>query len=165
MLRTQTLRTSATILLGAGALLALAGCSQPQQDASQEPRATTIEQWQHEFDRCMKGKGVNTEGGGIPVNPDGSPLEPDENGVDVDAAVQQCTDEVGVAPEGDPADTDELYTEQLLTYAKCMREAGYDVPDPNPNNGGIVVQPNGGPDADPADVERCNEEAGLNDLG
>ena len=46
-----------------------------------------------------------------------------------------------------------------------MREAGYDVPDPNPNNGGIVVQPNGGPDADPADVERCNEEAGLNDLG
>ena len=113
----------------------------------------------------MKEKGVNTEGGGIPVNPDGSPLEPDENGVDVDAAVQQCTDEVGVAPEGDPADTDEMYTEQLLTYAKCMREAGYDVPDPNPNNGGIVVQPNGGPDADPADVERCIEEAGLNDLG
>lgn len=68
---------------------------------------------------------------------------------------------MGPAPEAANPLTDEQLNEQLLTYAKCMREAGYDVPDPKPNGEGITVQQNGGPEADPADVQRCTEEAGL----
>lgn len=160
MFRTRTSRTAAAALLvGAGAMLALTGCSANEQPELQQNHAVSAEQWQHDFERCLKEEGI--ENPGIPVNPDGSPIEGDEGEADLEAALQTCDKKVGPAPEGANPVTDEQLNEQMLTFAKCMREAGYDVPDPKPNGEGIIVQQNGGPEADPADVQRCTEEAGL----
>ena len=159
MFRTRTARAAATaLLISASAMLALAGCSANEPELQQN-EAASMEQWQHDFERCLKEEGI--ENAGIPVNPDGSPIEGDEGEADLEAALQTCDNKVGPAPGGANPVTDEQLNEQLLTYAKCMREAGYDVPDPKSNGEGIIVQQNGGPEADPADVQRCTEEAGL----
>ncbi|MFD2675122.1 hypothetical protein [Gulosibacter bifidus] len=165
MLNSRAARFATALLLGGGALLSLAGCATNEQPELKKDHASSVEQWQHDFDRCLRDEGIEPENAGIPVNPDGSPVEANADSAALDAALQTCTEKVGPAPQGAGVATDEQLNEQLLTFAKCMREAGYDVADPNPNAGGITVQQNGGPDADPADVKRCSEEAGLENQG
>lgn len=164
MFRTPTLRGASTLALTIGALLACTGCAAqaPQQlDKSQE---STFEQWQHEFDRCMQQEGIAPEDLAIPVSPDGSPAAPAADTADVDAALQTCSNKVGPAPDGTGTVVDDQLNEQLLAYAKCMRDAGYDVADPTTNDGGVTIQQQG-VDADPADISRCTEQAGLQHLG
>lgn len=143
------------------AVLALTGCAS---EKSEMPTDTAVseEQWQHDFESCLKDEGVELdESGGIPVNPDGT-FGDGEDGGDTEAALQKCSEKLGPAPQSGGAANDEQLEEQMQAYAKCMREAGYDVPDPKlDDNGAGVVH--GGPDADPADVERCTAEAGLGD--
>lgn len=161
MFRTRTARAAATaLLISASAMLALAGCSANEPELQQN-EAASMEQWQHDFDRCLKENGLDSANAGIPVNPDGSPIETNEDGTDVGAVLQNCADQVGPVPQSADSVTDEQLNEQLLAYAKCMREAGYDVPDPQPDANGFVVQQNGGPEADPSDIERCSQQAGL----
>lgn len=164
MFHTTSLRSAFALTLAAGALLTLTGCASAAPQELETNQRVTFEQWQHDFDRCMKDQGVLPEDLAIPVNPDGSPASSNVGGPDVDAALQTCANQVGPAPDGTGTVVDEALNEQLLAYAKCMREAGYDVPDPTTNSAGITLQQQG-IDADPSDIARCTEQAGLQHLG
>lgn len=147
-----------------GAMLVLGACGDKTTDAGEESSidnaAGSVEQWQHDFTQCMKAEGIELgEGGGIPVNEDGS-FSGDEDSGDFDKALQTCEEKLGPPPaQAEPIGSGEL-EEQMLAFTQCMREAGYDVPDPDFGSGqGPVIS--GVPDADPADIERCSSEAGL----
>lgn len=164
---TRAKRSAIAAVFGLSAVAMFAGCS-----AQASPGATgdlekteqvAGDEWQHEFDKCMEAAGVDLDAG-IPVNADSSGVAPGSSeGGDFGAAQSECTAKLGPAPTaGDVPDDAEL-TSMMLDLAKCMRAAGYDMPDPKPvdSSSGFSVQPLGVPDADPADVERCNIEAGL----
>lgn len=158
----QLAKTRATAMIAIatfGALLGLSGCTKAAEPDMAVDPATSVEQWQHDFERCMRDEGVELgEGGGIPVNSDGSFGGTGDSG-DFEAALQKCTTKLGPAPQAEGGVSDVELEALMLRFAKCMREAGYDVPDPTFDSDGSNVL--GVPDADPADVERCTTEAGL----
>ncbi|GAA1364757.1 hypothetical protein GCM10009637_13540 [Brevibacterium luteolum] len=148
-----------------GAVLILSACGGASQEMDEDTgggadSASTVEQWQHDFTGCMSDEGIElAEGGGIPVNADGSFGGSEDSG-DFDRALQACEEKLGPPPQDAEAISDDELEAQLLRFAKCMREAGYDAPDPDFGSGdGPVIS--GVPDADPEDVEQCSAEAGL----
>ncbi|QIN29831.1 hypothetical protein [Brevibacterium luteolum] len=147
------------------AVLVLSACGGANKEMEEDTgggadSASSVEQWQHDFTRCMSDEGIElADGGGIPVNADGSFGGSEDSG-DFDRALQTCEEKLGPPPQDAGAVGDEELEAQLLRFSKCMREAGYDVPDPDFGSGeGPVIS--GVPDADPEDVERCSAEAGL----
>jgi hypothetical protein len=52
---------------------------------------------------------------------------------------------------GQPPKPSPQQQQQLLAFARCMRQHGINVPDPNPNGGGIVVKGGPGTRANPDD--------------
>jgi hypothetical protein len=94
------------------------------------------------FARCMRAHGVNMAD---PIVSDGNisiqmPRNTDKQ--KADAAQQACKQYLpngGVPPTLSPQQL-----EQARKYAQCMRQHGVDMPDPDPNNGGLRVR-NGDP--------------------
>lgn len=154
--------SSIATLLGTcvAVVAALTGCTSSQGNVDiGSTSAQSLEQWQHDFQRCMGEHGIELgEGGAIPVNADGS-FGGSADGADFDAAMQACEERLGPPPADAGTQLDEDTKAQILRFTKCMREAGYDMPDPDFESGEVVVS--GGADADPQDVERCSTEAGL----
>jgi hypothetical protein len=125
------------------------------------------------FAECMREHGVDmpdpTPGGGVRMNGDG--LSEDQ----MEAAQSACQKWMDMAePEDGGHELSEEEKQSFLDMAACMRERGYDYPDPT-FDGGRVTQkmekPKGedvpGPD-DPAfknDMEECSAEAGLEPPG
>jgi hypothetical protein len=126
------------------------------------------------YAQCMREHGVDMPdpepGGGISINGEG--LSPEQ----MEAAQTACQKWMDMA---EPADGGRELTEEekqsFLEMAACMRERGYNFPDPV-FDGGRVTQkiegkpgsaPGPGPD-DPAfrkDMEECSAEAGLEPPG
>ncbi|MEF3402510.1 hypothetical protein [Agromyces sp. CCNWLW203] len=172
-------------LAGIGLLLAaLTACAPDTADtpelASGDSDAA-YEDWSIDFTACMKGEGVDmsmtfadASGSASSGAPSGDvevhqpdPVDPGEVDLEaMEAAHEKCIDEVGEppVPPGMP-DADEM-NEAMLAFAACMREAGYDYPDPEISNDGGVVAMQAMPadDIDPAVMEACNEEAGFPDM-
>ncbi|MHA3683572.1 hypothetical protein ACXR2T_11415 [Leucobacter sp. HY1910] len=158
---------AAIALIGLTAVATLAGCSTQASPGTTGDLAKTAEmgaeEWQHEFEKCMKAEGVDLDAG-IPMNADTSGVAPGASeGGDYGAAQTACTTKLGAAPVASDVPDDAELTSMMLDMAKCMRAAGYDMPDPKPvdSSSGMSVQQWGVPDADPADIERCTVEAGL----
>jgi hypothetical protein len=119
-----------------------------------------------EFAQCMRDHGVDMEDpqfdgegrGGIDLQ-----VTP-ENEDEVDAAQEACQsileDTMGEL-EMDPEQEAEM-REQMLEYAQCMRDHGVDMPDPQFEDGGFVVQEDvsNDPDFEAADEECRPEEMG-----
>lgn len=167
LIKPGVLQVSAAVC-AATLMLSACGDSTDQKDSSgasaetelNAGSASNVEQWQHDFTQCMNDEGIELgDGGAIPVNPDGS-FGGSEDPAAFDAALQSCEEKIGPPPQdANVADNSELEA-MMLEFSRCMREAGYDVPDPDFSSGqGPVVS--GVPDADPADVEQCSNEAGL----
>jgi hypothetical protein len=52
--------------------------------------------------------------------------------------------------------------EAAIAWARCMREQGIDVPDPQVSNGRVIIRPRGGPgDVDPDEFEAAREKCGT----
>jgi hypothetical protein len=120
------------------------------------------------FAQCMREHGVDmpdpTPGGGVQV--DGRGLSQDE----MEAAQSACQKWMDMAePEDGGQELSEEEKQSFLDMAACMRERGYNFPDPT-FDGGRVTQKTEkgdgdlpGPD-DPAfkkDMDECSAEAGL----
>lgn len=163
-------RRALLALVGVTLLAGLAACA-PTPDASDRRDGLdspsdeqVFEDWRLALDDCMAEAGFDLpsvaiqgeDGGGNAVS-----VDPDEVDLEaLEAAQEVCFEKVGDPPaqEGVPSD-DEMH-ELQLDFAKCMREAGYEYPDPAPGKGGAVsAMP--ADEFDPADIDRCTEEAGL----
>lgn len=153
----RTLRTSLTVMLGSALLLGLGACAPKASDdggpAGESP-AVSMAQWRQDVDGCMKTAGFDLGGTGS----DGMTESVDMSKFDKDAfdlAYTSCIKKIGDAPvdENQPTD-DEMFAAQLA-FAKCMRDAGYDYPDPV--KGGVSQA--FGPDTDPKVVDACSVKA------
>jgi hypothetical protein len=119
--------------------------------------------------RCMRDEGVdipdpetdedgNIQRGRIQVGP-GSDIQPEE----FEAAQEVC----GEPPGSEMSPQDEAAMQDAaLEFAQCMRDKGYDMPDPDVSNGGMRIQGDSGIDMnDPQvqeDMNECQEAfAGL----
>jgi hypothetical protein len=98
-----------------------------------EDSVLSFDDWQLEYAACMRGKGVN-----IP-DPSGGSMQLDDGGDPeaLAAATEECREELGdpPVPEGGFEADDEQMTADMLKTAQCLRDRGYEVPDPDPETG------------------------------
>lgn len=110
-----------------------------------------------QFAKCMREHGIDmpdpqvSDGGGVLVAIDGGPGA--ENGPDpkeLEAANKDCQHFLEGAATGfdPPSEEDQKkMQEQALTFAKCMRDHGVDMPDPQFGDGGTFsISVGAGPD-------------------
>jgi hypothetical protein len=121
-----------------------------------------------EFAQCMRENGVDMEdpqpGGGVMVNGEGIPPE------QMEAAQAACQRWMDMAmPEDGGMELTEEEKQKFLDMAACMRERGYDFPDPTFDGGRVtqkIQKPEDGQPGpeDPAfeqDRKDCEAEAGM----
>ena len=132
------------------------------------------------YAQCMRDHGIDVpdptftdDGGGMTQRiPEGEDPESDE----FQAAEEECRSAMEDAlPEPEQLSPEEQAErqDQLLEMAQCMRDKGYDMPDPEVNgDGGVQIQMRGGPGGPQGDgsgpdeqmqqdQEECNEQAGM----
>ncbi len=138
-----------------------------------------------EYAQCMREHGIDmpdpqfdSDGNGGGLVQQRGPENPDEEEMQAaDEACHHIMDDV--EPEGGPIDPERQaeMQDQLTEVAKCMREKGYDMPDPQvDDNGRVTMQAGpgdggGGPpdegedDEFQQDMEDCQEQAGMEPPG
>jgi len=155
------------------------GGAQPEREMSAEQQDAILE-----FAQCMRDHGIDMpdpeissdggvmiRGGGPGDAPEGGPG--DEEWEAANEACQPIMDEAMPEVEIDPEEQAEMQ-DQMVEVAQCMRERGYDMPDPQVDgNGRITVEmgaPDGGgdqgevmppDDEQQEDMEECQEAAGM----
>ena len=158
---------------GIALLLALSACAPNGADSADLKSGDSdaaYEEWSAEFTSCMKGEGIDmqmaTTADGTASDSttmdSGEAVDPDEIDVEaMDAANRKCIDKVGEPPviPGMP-DAEEM-NEASLRFAACMRERGYDYPDPEISADGSVGMSEAMSidEFDPADIDACSEAA------
>jgi hypothetical protein len=133
----------------------VASLSDSNQPSAQQQNSDgkTDEDKQREFARCMREHGVNV--------PDPAPGDTGirlEDGADprdekVQAAQEACKPLLPNGGEPQPMDEEQL--EQAREHAKCMREHGIDMPDPDPNKPGTRIPEGVDPEKAKAATEAC----------
>lgn len=172
----------AIALAGLSLLLLLTGCSSDSGaggDASGSGELSSgteqqaFDEWNAAFDDCMKEQGIDLErfrshaddGSGSSGESDGHEAIAIPDDFDLalyESANETCTERVGAPPVPPGAPEQEELQEMMLAFAACMREAGYDYPDPEFDGGGAVAAMPAD-EYDPADLDRCTELAGLDE--
>ncbi|MFC9559626.1 hypothetical protein [Agromyces sp. NPDC056965] len=167
-----TIRTKrrgfATALLAAVAVtVALAGCSVAPGSGGDGAGGGELEsgnaeaiyaEWNDKFQDCMKDKGFDLSDMSESISTDDAEA--------MTEAADACYEKVGEPPADPNVPSNEELNEQMLAFAKCMREAGYDYPDPKIDpNGGVAMGQAMPADWDSADIDNCSEEAGMGAAG
>ena len=168
------MRTRLTVLAAIGAAVLLAGCGAKPDDGSKVASISgpsssapakaadnkSDEDKMRDFAKCMREHGVDMPDpkpagdGGMAVTLGGG-----EN-IDrtkVDAAQTACKHLMPNGGEMKPPSPEEL--DKLRKEAKCMRDHGIDMPDPDPSGKGATRM--GGPGDDPAKFEAAAKACGL----
>lgn len=164
-LPTRTIRRTVAGSLAAAAgallLLGLTACS-PSADKGQDLKTddyeTSIVDWRQQMDDCMKEAGFDLTGGDSGEG--GSTGSVDTSQFDMDAldkASAACTGKIGEPPVDPNQPTEDEMFDTQLAFAKCMRESGYDYPDPVKGSGGMSAA--FGSDVDPNTVDACSAKA------
>jgi hypothetical protein len=154
--------TVALLAIAGGAVTACGGGKSGKGGTPASASADPFEQGR-KFARCMREHGVDLpdpgQGGGGLLSPSaGQRLDP--NSPTVKAAREACKafdpNVGGAAPP--PIDPTQLA--QMRDYAKCMREHGVDMPDPDPgaNGGGNVLNTNPNDPVFKAAGEACKDK-------
>ncbi|MGI9823094.1 hypothetical protein [Agromyces sp. Marseille-Q5079] len=174
--RTPRRARAGLALAGIGLLLATLTACTPGPAETPELVAgdsdAAYDEWAIDFGACMKAEGIDLEMSAATSGSSGddaSTQSLDVGEVDLeamDAANEKCIDEVGEPPVQPGMPDAEEMNEAMLAFAACMREAGYDYPDPEiSTDGGIVaMEAMSADEMDPADVDACNEQAGFPDM-
>ncbi|MBJ7358777.1 hypothetical protein [Nocardioides sp.] len=152
---------------GGAALPDAAGASSsdeaPDDEADLDPEDAMLK-----FAQCMREHGVDMPdpepGGGIHINGEGIPEE------QVDAAHEACQKWMDMAmPEDGGRELTEEEKQSFLDMAACMRDRGYDFPDPEFDGGRVTQRIEKGADGGPGpedpgfeeDRKACEAEAGI----
>lgn len=163
-LRRLLARTITTTAVGV-VLLGLTACGGDTQGGGtqKEPKLqsgsyeTALIEWREAMDDCMLKAGFDI----VPKsNGDGStePLDTSKfDMVEFDKAYGVCTADVGETPVDPDQPTEEEMFQSQLVFAGCMREKGYDVPDPVRGSGGMGQA--FGPETNGDDVDACSDKA------
>lgn len=151
--RSAALAAAAVLLFG---LTACTPNSDAGDDLSTDSWETSIIDWRQKMDDCMLEAGFDLRQGG-----DGSESTDaiDTSQFDMaefDKSYASCTDTVGEVPVDPSAPTEDEVFESQLVFAQCMREAGYEFPDPVKGSG---MTPSFTSDIDPDVVDACSAEA------
>jgi hypothetical protein len=161
--RAQVLTTMVTPLL----LLALAACGEPDsgpgvasaQTGGATPSASTTKGATEgdpvKFADCMRKYGIEVEvqDGGRGVGIHGGPGDEGK----MEKAQQECRQYAPGGGEGDGQPMPKEDQAKFLAFAKCMRDNGIDMPDPEFEGGGVKMRMGGGPGA--AEPDRSKMEA------
>lgn len=161
MTKTSTLRR-VTAFAGIALVLGLTACAPGSNEGSNELKTDnkqlSIEDWRQKNDDCMLAAGFDIRPS---TNAEGVPSGSiDISGFDMtafDAAYKKCGETVGPAPVDENIPTDEEIFESQLIFATCMREAGYDYPDPVKVSMGM--SPAMGPEIDANIIDGCSDKA------
>lgn len=151
MLR-RTLAGLGTALLLVG-MAACAPGTANDGELKSEGNQLTPEQWRIDIDDCMTKAGFDMGSGDSSEPLNLSNVDMDE----FDKAYGGCIDEIGDIPIDPNMPTEDEIFESQLKFAACMREAGYDHPDPVKGDGGLSGA--FGPETDYEVVEKCSELA------
>jgi hypothetical protein len=139
--------------------IASADSGTPGSTASAAPSTSPGEASGLKFAQCMRANGVDMED----PDPNGGPnlIKIDRNNPKFAAAMEKCR-QYSPALNGDRTFSPEEQ-QRALDMAKCMREHGIDMPDPQPGQGGIRIQKGGKIDPDDpkfkAALEACKQYA------
>ena len=129
-----------------------------------EQRAKDPEKAMLDFARCMREHGIDMpdpesgRGGVMQFEaPSGGGGLPDESKfADADKACRHLLGDAG-PPQLSPEDEKEAQ-DAMLAFARCMRERGVHVPDPQPGGGGIVAKVGEGPDPRSQEFQAAQKE-------
>jgi hypothetical protein len=153
--------TIRALIPAAAASLALAACGGDDEQETSSPRERAQE-GALAFARCMRERGIDFpdpqvgENGMIRIGPGPGRGGPGPEDPKMRAASEKCREHLevgGEAPEL-PAEARDAF----VAYARCMREEGVDMPDPDPN-GGVRFRrgdPNA-PDPESPEFKRADE--------
>jgi hypothetical protein len=123
---------------------------------NEQANAGTDEDRMRAFAKCMRDNGVDMEdpkpGGGVAMRAAG----PDDAGK-MQKAHEACKSLLPNGGEPKPLSPEEL--DKARQTAKCMREHGIDMPDPNPDNPGMTLGLPGGDDQ--SKMEKAMKECGM----
>ncbi|WP_133161083.1 hypothetical protein [Microterricola pindariensis] len=157
---TPARRTAVAAATAALLLLSLSACA-PASAGDPELESgsldVSIAEWRQNMDDCMLDAGFDLT---AQVSADGSSEAIDTSQFDMaefDKAYAACTEQVGEAPVDESLPSEEELFDAQLLFAACMREAGYDYPDPVKGSGGL--SPAFGPETDIEVVDACSAEA------
>jgi hypothetical protein len=156
---------------GVAAMLALTGCGRAddggqvatasgtqdgQQDETADQPVLDEDERRRQFTQCMRDNGVDLPdpepgaGGKIVVG--------DRDGLDKDkvrAALEACRQFMPNGGERPPPSPEDL--EKMRQFAQCMRDNGVDMPDPDPNTGGILIPKDGEDRPDEETLDKASE--------
>jgi outer membrane murein-binding lipoprotein Lpp len=168
------MRTRLTVIAAIGAAVLLAGCGAKPDDGSkvasisgpsssapaQAADNKSDEDKMRDFAKCMREHGVDMpdpkpagDGGGMAVTLGGDGVDASK----ADAAQKACKSLMPNGGEMKPPSPEEL--DKMRKEAKCMRDHGIDMPDPDPSAKGATRI--GGPGDDPAKFEAAAKACGL----
>ena len=122
----------------AAASLTLAACGGDGEKKASSPRASAQES-ALAFARCMREQGVDFpdpqvgENGMVRVGPGPGERGPDPRSPKMRAATEKCQEHLDLGGEAPEMSAEER--DAFVAYARCMRERGIDMPDPDPSGG------------------------------
>ncbi|UNK69561.1 hypothetical protein [Microbacterium sp. H1-D42] len=116
---------------------------------------TSLMEWRDNMDACMLKAGFDLKPGGSDSTEAIDLSQYDM--AEFDAAYAECSKEVGEAPVDESLPTEDEIFESQLIFAQCMRDAGYDYPDPVKGSGGMSQA--FGPETNPDDIDACDAKA------
>jgi hypothetical protein len=130
----------------AGGVASLSGSRNPT-TTTNAGSSRDLKQAALEFARCMRQHGINMpdpqfsgSGGDVAVQQGGpTGVRPDDP--KFKAAQEAC--KRYMPNGGQPTRPSPQQQQQALKFARCMRAHGIDMPDPNPNGGGLVMRGGG----------------------
>ncbi|MBE1500608.1 outer membrane murein-binding lipoprotein Lpp [Amycolatopsis lexingtonensis] len=164
------------VVAAIGAALLLAGCGGQGDDAAKVASISTPpksggptaadnsgksdEDKMRDFAKCMREHGVDMpdpkpagDGGGMAITLGGEGAD----GTKIEAAQKECRHLMPNGGEMKPPSAEEL--DKMRKDAKCMREHGIDMPDPDPSGKGTMRV--GGPGDDPKKFEEAAKACGM----
>ncbi len=116
----------------------------------------TFDEWQIAFAKCLREQGVDApdpsaSGGGVSLGGGGDEAA-------MNTAAKTCSDKLGQVPAPPGGKSQEESKKEVLQVAKCLRENGFDVPDPGTNQAMGIPQ-----GASPEILKKCgiNPPAGM----
>lgn len=150
-----------TAFTGIALVLGLTACSPAQPQSTElktDNHQLSMMDWRQKTDDCMLTAGFNITGPGASSGETGGDVDISQyDMVAFDAAYAKCAKEIGDPPVDENQPNEQEMFDFRLAFASCMRDAGYDVPDPvkgQPSSTGAF-----GPETDGNVVDKCEKQA------
>jgi hypothetical protein len=130
-------------LVAASLAFAACGGGDPNAAASDDNRRDELREAGVKFAQCMREHGIEmddpTAGGGIMLQ--AGPGQGNNNPAELEAAQKACQKHLeGVRPPEMSEEDQREFRQRALDFARCMREQGIDMPDPNFGGEGRIQQ-------------------------